>query len=155
MADGASISDDIALHGSSIGPFEFEIHVAFGSAPQFARSASDALAQDATPYTFPELKGHIAAALSQEAQSDPAIGAMMRRVAFFTRMQRFFRLALEGNLGAKFPKERLVALAQSLQAARDPTARTIRYLARPERYIQTTSSYLSILGADSETDTRP
>ena len=46
VADGASISDDIALHGSSIGPFEFEIHVAFGSAPQFARSASDALAQE-------------------------------------------------------------------------------------------------------------
>lgn len=147
VAQSLDVNADIQSSGSHIGPFEFEIHVAFSSAPQFAKSTSEALLQDAEPYGFPELEPGIAGAITEKVHGRPELVKVVRDMALFTRAQRLFRLGLAGRLGEAFPKEQLVqlaAMAAPMEAARPHTA---RYLAHPESYVILADDYVRELSA--------
>jgi hypothetical protein len=136
-ADALHVTDNIAPGADGIGPFRFEIHVTFYSTPAFGKNQADTLRQDEHPYDFPSLEPGIRARLVAEARTHHDMPITLHRMAAFTRAQRLFRLALEGKLGAEFPSERLVALADQLARTPSPKERTMRWLAHPMSYVGT------------------
>ena len=110
-------------------PFEFRYEIAFPASVPFLREG-DKGDGHRTPWEFQELRNLIAEKVSQGVQSDATIRAMFGRVRGFTSLQRFFRVALEGNLGDQFPIEKLIALARETRTGHRPTE-TRRWEVKP------------------------
>lgn len=96
--------------GGRLWPFEFRYEIAF-PAVDFGEEAGGDAESLGAPFEYVELREHIAAKVAQGVEEKPELRSMFARVREFTVLQRLFRAALEGRLGARFPAESLVLLA--------------------------------------------
>lgn len=114
-------------------PLQFMLQVAFTSPPGFIedeRQTENFV--DADPWEFPDLKSFIGLSVLEGITKDPKNAKVFAEMREFTLLQRLFRAALDGKLGASFPIEKLVALTKEAQKrSANQQVRTPRWNPRP------------------------
>jgi hypothetical protein len=125
----ASFAFARAPDGDELWPFQFMLQAAFTTPPKFGGSDVDE-----SPFEFDNVASDIQRAVALgihspqgEAAGHPVVVAHMRE---FVVLQRIFRLAFAGQLGSRFPLERLAALAADVRPLRARLA-TPRWNPRP------------------------
>jgi hypothetical protein len=110
-------------------PFDFMLQITFESPPVFDRSDESDFDKD--PFEFPAIKPRIHQLVAQSiasphfAEMDAA--RVLNDLREFTVLQRFFRLALAGDLGRSFPLDRLVELGKVQPHTAPAPVRTLRW----------------------------
>jgi hypothetical protein len=107
-------------------PFKFMVQVTFESPRHFAKDPDNTFDED--PFEYPLLQESIdrdivkGMAVARDKDFDaPRTFTDMRE---FTMLQRFFRLALDGKLGDRFPVEALLKLKDVKPVTPPPVVRT-------------------------------
>ena len=100
-----------------LNPLTFIEQVAFGSAPEFGAAADTENYVDETPFEFPEVKKDIVRMLESFVDYRPDHRRTYDIARDFTVLQRMFRSALGGQMGAEFPVEKLVQLSDASSGA--------------------------------------
>ena len=117
---------------AALWPFDFMLQVAFTSPPLDAQNEEEAEAfTDEEPWEFPSLAPVISAKVAQGIAADPEFHSIHETMRDFTVLQRFFRVALAGGLGAQFPQEKFVHLMDATAAGAPKPSRTLRWNPRP------------------------
>ncbi len=99
-------------------PLRFMLQTAF--AEQHGCVGGDCQRQEAVPpWEFPMLADGIERRVHHFVRQSAEREALLARTSAFTLLQRLFRVALRGDLGAHFPRPRLVTLMLETKAA-DP-----------------------------------
>jgi hypothetical protein len=115
-------------------PFDFMLQVAFTSEPAFLKDEEAKTYADTQPWEFPSLKQTIQERVEQGVAGERSERArtILADVSEFALLQRLFRLAFNGQLGAGFPVERLVELSDAVApGAPKRLTRTLRWNANP------------------------
>ncbi len=94
-------------------PFNFTWQTTYDSERYFAQKSEDGSIAPERPFEIPAIQSSVnrnvaLGVISRGADSDEV--RTLADIREFTLLQRFFRLALNGYLGAQFPVQRLVAL---------------------------------------------
>lgn len=115
-----SLDPDLAFAKSGLAddrlyPFEFVEQLAALGPANFAPD-EDAYV-DPKPFTFPAYQQLISEVVIRGVDGDSAAREILADMRHFTLLERVFRAALAGQLGAKFPVERLAVLADATKAA--------------------------------------
>ncbi len=106
-------------------PFNFMLQVAFTSAEE------DYV--DKKPWEFPGIANELHQTVINSVRKDSRSRTILADATEFTQLQRFFRIALDGGLGDRFPIERLLQLSKELSAqTNEQPYRTLRWNARPD-----------------------
>lgn len=120
--------------GDPLWPFDFVLEIVFESPREFGQT-DDGKALPETPFEFPALRQWVNEEVERGIQAyrntslEPQ--QTMDDLREFTVLQRFFRLALDGTLGGRFPLDKLVALG-SLRAHSTPApVRTLNWNVSP------------------------
>ncbi len=100
-----------AVPGPGLGPFHFVMQAAFSS-----RGPAGGDVDDAEPWSFPALQARLAADVAAHIAASRERGQMLQDMSDFTLLQRLFRSALAGQLGAGFPINTLATLSAELNA---------------------------------------
>lgn len=123
---------DIGRHGGEdIWPFDFMLQVTFETPAMFGAGGPGQDVVDEVPFEYPALHGwinkrvHDAIALSAPALP-PEARTTLVDMREFAVLQRFFRLAFNGDLGADFPMGKLAELARVKPHAPSQSYRTPR-----------------------------
>ena len=119
-------------------PLNFMLQVAFTSFPAYLDGTSeldgaseDEEYTDDNPWEFPSIADAIHRTVIDEVGKNERSGEILKDVAEFTVLQRFFRAALDGQLGEEFPIEELGELQDAcLQDAPQTYWRTLRWNSR-------------------------
>ncbi|MFL6844293.1 MAG: hypothetical protein ACJ8ER_05370 [Allosphingosinicella sp.] len=114
------LTDGSAFRGPGMGgtwPFHFKYLAVI-------EGRADAL-EPAEPWSFPPLGDLAQRSVEALAARDPQTRSLLGRIERFTVVQRIASLALRGQLGASFPKTRILDLMRAAKAAGPvPRART-------------------------------
>jgi hypothetical protein len=118
-----------AVRDNRLWPFDFMLQVTFESPPYFkGDSGAD---YDPDPFEFPAIKDRINAevvsAVLDQGMLGPDAERAFAEIREFTVLQRLFRLAFDGRLGADFPFDRLVALGRVESRSSQPNVHTPRW----------------------------
>jgi hypothetical protein len=121
-----------ADHRDALWPFDFMLQETFESPPFFSEKfANGEFAFDEDPFEFPAIKGLIHSAVATALRHDnldiPDAGRALDDMREFAVLQRFFRLALNGKLGASFPLSKLVDLGRIAPQNPVSNVRTLRW----------------------------
>ena len=109
---------------------DFMVQVAFTSPPGFSEREIEGEYQDTQPWEFPAIAPQVRDAVLANLQ--PADCVILADGLEFTQVQRLFRCAFHGQLGEKFPLERLAELSTELdQKVPELPWHTPRWNARP------------------------
>jgi hypothetical protein len=104
-----------ATSSNPLWPFDFVLELIFESPRYFAQEQHGSVPEE-TPYEFPAIhewiNDRVWAGVQTSADSSLAARRTLADVREFTVLQRFFRLALSGDLGDHFPLESLRALGK-------------------------------------------
>jgi len=107
----------------SLLPLRFMVQRVFTSEPYFAEEPNEYV--DNPPYEFKEVNALFKQYLPLEIEKNNEKKQVSRVMREFVKLQRLFRLALNGNLGESFPVNSLVDLADSIEIK---NVRTLRWL---------------------------
>lgn len=108
--------------------FDFMLQLAFTSEPEVGNRSNYA---DTSPWEFPGIQNQIQAAVLDAIQTNATDHEIYQDSIEFALLQRFFRVALAGQLGADFPMEKLPQLAsEAREAAPANFVRTPRWNVR-------------------------
>ncbi len=116
-------------------PFDFIYQLAFTSPPFAAmktawfKTRESSEADDIAPWLFDERELHIADNVVSLIARDPEKQAIFSDMRQFVWLQRLFRMAFSGSLGAQFPLQSLSLLAAETSASVKPQ-RTLRWNVR-------------------------
>lgn len=124
-APAPRISDVLVMGKRSAAPLEFMLQVAFTSAPREDTEKAE------EPWEFPGLGEEIDRLVLGAVMQDARAREVLRDSEEFTILQRLFRLALAGDLGSRFPVEKLASLANALAPYAPEVVATPRWNARP------------------------
>lgn len=94
-------------------PFDFVVQVAFSH-----QGPAGAEARDGEPWTLGTIQESLNRDIRNHVESQGRQAAIVSEVADFALLQRLFRAAFAGHLGAAFPMDRLAILSAQLNAKR-------------------------------------
>lgn len=115
--------------GKPLWPFDFVLQTAFTRQGLIG----DDEVSDETPWEFPTLHARLVDDVGGLVQRNPTRNAVLKDMRDFVVVQRLFRLALNGQMGDRFPVDKLARLSAELNKGRAPDSgyRTPRWNARP------------------------
>jgi hypothetical protein len=129
-------------------PFDFTLQIAFSSSGLLEEGQEHRNADD-SPWEFPAIKQTIHEKVMERIRNDPSgrDKTVISDVSEFVMLQRLFRLALSGNLGADFPVEKLEELMKFVEPKGSrPNHRTLRWYPRPGVFERAAVARLEALG---------
>lgn len=106
-------------------PFDFIVQIAFTSSAVNVPEREQEKYVDRQPVEFDQIKGKIQRLVKQGIEDD-GFGPQFEDLRGFAILQRMFRAALRGNLGARFPSLKLAQLTDATQGA-VPHFHTLRW----------------------------
>jgi hypothetical protein len=113
-------------------PFDFMLQIAFTTPPRFTYGEKNHA--DSQPWEFPHIKNEIHSKVlgAVRTKNQGRDREILDDLSEFTILQRMFRMAFNGQLGLRFPVEKLVWLADTASAGAPKTVtRTLRWNASP------------------------
>jgi hypothetical protein len=128
----STLDELLPVSSESTLPLNFMLQVAFTSFPAYLDGASeDEEYTDDNPWEFPSIADAVHRTVIEESRNDERSEEILKDVAEFTLLQRFFRAAFDGQLGEDFPIEKLGELQDvCLQKAPQRYWRTLRWNSR-------------------------
>ena len=126
---------------STLWPFEFILQLAFH---EEVADGEDSL------WDYPALKPHITRAVAGDLRAGTLDASVFHDSRELTVLQRFFRTALSGQLGDRFPLASLVDLTEETAPALGEPWRTPRWNARPGQLEDGLARVLSALQVELE-----
>jgi hypothetical protein len=113
-------------------PLDFMLQVAFTSLPEFVDAEiEEEDYSDEKPWEFPSIAEELHETVLTEVEGNDRYATILRDVSAFTRLQRFFRMAIDGHFGEAFPIERLGDLQDiCIESAPLKRWRTLRWNSR-------------------------
>lgn len=122
-----------AKKDSGLWPFDFMVQVSFTTPPIGTKADDISDAVDDEPWAFPKLKPFVRHSVAALIKHDPKVQSLVEDLREFALLQRLFRVALEGELGPRFPLKRLNELSQIVATDVGHAARTPRWNAIPAK----------------------
>jgi hypothetical protein len=103
--------------GPGTAPIRFLYRLTFDSRPFRDSTSTQGSVVDRTPWEYPEIATLVQQTVEERIAMNKCAKAVAQDVQRFIVLQRLFRTAIDGGLGARFPADRLVQLAHATKSA--------------------------------------